>query len=129
MAATPPLTVACLCAAWCRTCDDYRSAFTEVARAHASARFVWIDIEEHSDVLGEDLDVENFPTVALLRGGAAALLRHPCCRMPPRSTAWSQPRGRDDAWSAGVPPATQAMAAALAHAEPAPAACLTGPPV
>lgn len=112
MAATPPLTVACLCAAWCRTCDDYRSAFTEVARAHPSARFVWIDIEEHSDVLGEDLDVENFPTVALLRGAElrffGTLLPHAATLDRMVAAALS-----DGAWSAGVPPATQAMAAAV----------------
>ena len=91
--ASPSLTVACLCAAWCRTCDDYQAAFAEVARAHAQARFVWIDIEEHSDVLGGDLDVENFPTLALLRGVNCASSA-PCCRMPPRWTAWSPRRGR-----------------------------------
>ncbi len=112
MAATPPLTVACLCAAWCRTCDEYRSAFTEVAREHASARFVWIDIEEHSDVLGEDLDVENFPTVALLRG---AELRFFGTLLPHAATLdrMAEAALSDGAWSASVPPATQAMAAAL----------------
>ena len=112
MAASPPLTVACLCAAWCRTCDDYQAAFAEVARAHAQARFVWIDIEEHSDVLGDDLDVENFPTLALLRGGElrffGPLLPHAATLDRMVTAAWS-----DEGWSAGVPPATQAMAAAL----------------
>jgi thioredoxin 1 len=112
MAATPPLTVACLCAAWCRTCDEYRSAFTEVARAHAQARFVWIDIEDHSDVLGEDLDVENFPTVALLRGAElrffGTLLPHAATLDRMVTAALS-----DGAWSAGVPPNIQALAADL----------------
>lgn len=112
MAATPSLTVACLCAAWCRTCDDYRSVFADVARAHGEARFVWIDIEEHSDVLGEDLDVENFPTVAMLRGADlrffGTLLPHAATltRMVAAALA-------DHAWNAGVPPATQALADGL----------------
>ena len=112
MAASPPLTVACLCAAWCRTCDDYRAAFTEVARARPQARFVWIDIEEHSDVLGDDLDVENFPTLALLRDGElrffGTLLPHAATLDRLVAAALS-----DGGWSAGVPPATQAMAAPL----------------
>jgi thioredoxin 1 len=68
MAAASPLLVACLCAAWCKTCDAYREAFGQVARRHADARFVWIDIEEHSDALGEAPDIDNFPTLAILQG-------------------------------------------------------------
>jgi thiol-disulfide isomerase/thioredoxin len=63
------LLVACLCAAWCRTCDDYRPAFEQVARAHPELRFAWIDIEDESDALGPvALDVENFPTVLVAHG-------------------------------------------------------------
>lgn len=112
MAAPPPLTVACLCAAWCRTCDDYRAAFTEVARGHPQARFVWIDIEEHSDVLGDDLDVENFPTLALLRDGElrffGTLLPHAATLDRMVAAALS-----DSGWGASVPPAAQALAAPL----------------
>jgi hypothetical protein len=34
--------------------------------------FVWIDIETHADRLGEDIDIENFPTVLIqpIAGGA-----------------------------------------------------------
>lgn len=65
----PALLIACLCADWCTTCQAYTATFAEVARDHADARFVWIDIEEHSDALGDAaLDIENFPTVLLLRG-------------------------------------------------------------
>lgn len=112
MAASPPLTVACLCAAWCRTCDGYQAVLAEVARAHAAVRFVWIDIEEHSDVLGEDLDVENFPTLALLRGTElrffGPLLPHAATlsRMVEAAVA-------DPAWRTPVPPAAQALSAAL----------------
>jgi len=60
--------VACLCAAWCRTCDEYRSVF-ETLRAEfgTRAKFVWVDIEDDEAVLGE-LDIEDFPTLALVRG-------------------------------------------------------------
>jgi thiol-disulfide isomerase/thioredoxin len=56
--------VACLCAAWCGTCDSYRATFEEVASRHPDKFFVWIDIEDHADVVG-DLDVENFPTLLI----------------------------------------------------------------
>jgi thiol-disulfide isomerase/thioredoxin len=65
---SPALLVACLCAGWCTACQAYGAVFTQVALGHPRARFVWVDIEEHSDVLGEAaLDIENFPTVMLLR--------------------------------------------------------------
>lgn len=56
--------VACLCAAWCGTCLSYRATFEEVASRHPDKLFVWIDIEDHADVVG-DLDVENFPTLLI----------------------------------------------------------------
>ncbi|AOJ23164.1 thioredoxin family protein [Burkholderia cenocepacia] len=58
------LLVACLCAEWCGTCRDYRSAFDQLADAHPDACFAWIDIETHADRL-DDLDVENFPTILI----------------------------------------------------------------
>ena len=58
--------VACLCAAWCGTCTTYRAVFEEVASRHPDKRFIWIDIEEQADVVG-DLDVENFPTLLIQR--------------------------------------------------------------
>lgn len=65
----PELLIACLCADWCTTCQAYEATFTAVARAHPEARFVWIDIEQHSDTLGDAaLDIESFPTLLLLRG-------------------------------------------------------------
>jgi thioredoxin 1 len=64
-------TVACLCAAWCGTCSSYRAAFDELAARHPDKTFVWIDIEDQADVVG-DLDVENFPTLLLQRGDTVA---------------------------------------------------------
>jgi thioredoxin-like negative regulator of GroEL len=63
--------VACLCAAWCGTCGSYRSAFEALAARHPDKTFVWIDIEDQAEVVG-DLDVENFPTLLLQKGDTVA---------------------------------------------------------
>lgn len=66
-----PLVVACLCAAWCRTCDDYRPVFDEVGRRFGDrVRLRWIDIEDEAALVG-DVDVDNFPTIAIVRGDQA----------------------------------------------------------
>lgn len=68
----PPLLVACLCAQWCRTCDAYRDTLLAVKAAiavghpAAATRFVWVDIEDESELVG-DLDIEDFPTLVLAR--------------------------------------------------------------
>lgn len=64
-------TVACLCAAWCGTCSTYRATFEDIARRHPDKQFVWIDIEDQADLVG-DLDVENFPTLLMQRGDTVA---------------------------------------------------------
>ena len=56
--------VACLCAAWCGTCKAYREPFAALSQRYPDACFVWIDIEDHPEALG-DLDVENFPTLLI----------------------------------------------------------------
>jgi len=67
--------VACLCADWCGSCREYRDTFEQVARARPAWRFVWIDIEDESDALAAfDLDIENFPTVLIARGGELRFL-------------------------------------------------------
>jgi thioredoxin 1 len=58
--------VACLCAAWCDTCRTYRAGFDELAARHPDKRFIWIDIEDEADVVG-DIEVENFPTLLIQR--------------------------------------------------------------
>ena len=65
----PSLLVACLCAAWCGACRDYRPVFDEQAQQFsAEADFIWVDIEDHDEVLGQ-LDIQDFPTLVVLRGG------------------------------------------------------------
>jgi thioredoxin reductase (NADPH) len=64
---TTPIIVA-LCAAWCDTCGQFRSSFENIARARPTMLFVWLDIEDDADICG-DIDVENFPTLAIYRCG------------------------------------------------------------
>jgi hypothetical protein len=61
-------TVACLCAAWCRTCDAVRPHFEARAAAQPHLAHRWIDIEDEADALG-DLDIETFPTLLVVRNG------------------------------------------------------------
>ena len=62
--------VACLCAAWCGSCRDYRPLFDQLAaQFDGQADFVWVDVEDEADRLG-DLDVENFPTLMIALGDA-----------------------------------------------------------
>jgi thioredoxin 1 len=63
------MIVVCLCAAWCDTCTEFRVAFDRIAGQRLDMRFVWLDIEDDSDICG-DIDVENFPTLAIYRGDA-----------------------------------------------------------
>jgi thioredoxin 1 len=63
--------VACLCAQWCGTCASYRAVFDELAARHPDMHFVWIDIEDQADVVG-DLDVDNFPTLLIQRHDVVA---------------------------------------------------------
>jgi thiol-disulfide isomerase/thioredoxin len=63
------LLLACLCAAWCRTCTDYQPVFDAVAAEFGAARVLplWVDIEDDEDALGE-VDVVDFPTLLIAHG-------------------------------------------------------------
>lgn len=63
--------VACLCAQWCGTCGTYRSVFEDLAQRHPGMHFVWIDIEDQADLVG-DLDVDNFPTLLIQKDNVVA---------------------------------------------------------
>ncbi|MFL6659047.1 MAG: thioredoxin family protein, partial [Massilia sp.] len=67
----PDWIVACLCAAWCGTCASYRASFETLAERHPDKHFVWIDIEDQAEVVG-DLDVDNFPTLLIQRHDVVA---------------------------------------------------------
>jgi hypothetical protein len=66
----PDWRVYCLCAAWCGVCGQWRADFERVAAAHPGHAFIWIDIEDEADVMG-DTDVETFPTLLVARGDEA----------------------------------------------------------
>jgi hypothetical protein len=58
--------VACLCAAWCRSCEAYRAVFEATRQtAGAGARWLWVDIGEHAQWFS-DLDIETFPTLLVV---------------------------------------------------------------
>ena len=61
------VVVVSFCAAWCDTCGEFRAAYERIAQARPRIAFVWLDIEDDADIAG-DIDVENFPTLAVYRG-------------------------------------------------------------
>jgi thiol-disulfide isomerase/thioredoxin len=66
---TPPhdeMLVACLCADWCGTCRDYQETFEQMQAQFPGARFVWIDVEDESELI-DPIEVENFPTLLITR--------------------------------------------------------------
>ncbi|HEX8009828.1 MAG TPA: thioredoxin family protein [Casimicrobiaceae bacterium] len=63
------LVAVVLCAAWCDTCTEFRAAFERIAGMRPEALCLWLDIEDDAAVCG-DIDVENFPTIAIYRGGS-----------------------------------------------------------
>lgn len=71
LAATPAEgAVICLCAAWCRVCDEFRPGFEQAGADRPALAFRWLDIEDEADALG-DVDVETFPTLVIgARDGA-----------------------------------------------------------
>ena len=75
-----PVVVACLCAQWCSNCRAYRATFDAIAREQAGVRFVWIDIEDESELVGS-IDVENLPTL-LIGAGQGPLFFGPITQQP-----------------------------------------------
>lgn len=65
--ADPPLVVIALCAAWCNTCAEFRSAFDSIATRRPEVVWVWMDVEDDAELCG-DIDVQNFPTIVAFRG-------------------------------------------------------------
>ncbi|MDP4590984.1 MAG: thioredoxin family protein [Burkholderiaceae bacterium] len=62
-----PLVV-CYCAAWCDTCTVYQQKLAALSDQLKDYVFVWVDIEDHPELLGDE-DVENFPTLLIDRAG------------------------------------------------------------
>lgn len=67
-AAPVKLFVACLCAQWCRTCDDYHPLLAQLAAEFPDAEFRWIDIEDEADLV-DPIEVDNFPTILIATNG------------------------------------------------------------
>ena len=61
--------VACLCAAWCDVCSNFQDSYTTLAAQHPEIQFVWIDIEDEAELIG-DTNIDNFPTLLIQRGSA-----------------------------------------------------------
>jgi thioredoxin 1 len=117
-ATVAPLLVACLCAQWCGTCRDYRVVFDALAvelrgQVGTAVRFVWVDIEDQADALG-DVDVEDFPTLLVARGDRV-LFFGPLTPQPPtlarlvRSALGGGLAAAGDARSAGLPARVRAL--------------------
>lgn len=66
--AAPEYSVVCICAEWCDLCVEYRPGFFELAAQFPAAAFGWLDTEDDADKVG-DLEIENFPTLLVKRGG------------------------------------------------------------
>ena len=62
--ASPQLFIACLCAQWCGTCNDYAPLFNQLQKDYPHAQFSWIDIEDEADLV-DPIEVENFPTILI----------------------------------------------------------------
>jgi thioredoxin 1 len=62
------LVIACLCAQWCRTCDDYLPLFQGLRATFPDAQLHWIDIEDDADLV-EPIEVDNFPTLLIASHG------------------------------------------------------------
>ena len=64
--------LACLCAAWCDTCEAYRATFAALAAAHPGVQCRWVDIEDHADALdalpGGAPEIENLARLLLADG-------------------------------------------------------------
>jgi thioredoxin reductase (NADPH) len=74
--------VAVFCAAWCDTCTEFRATVERIAAVRPETLFLWLDIEDDVELCGE-LDVDNFPTLAIYRGDA---LLHYGVSLPQEST-------------------------------------------
>jgi thioredoxin reductase (NADPH) len=110
-----PLLVVGLCAAWCNTCGAFEAAFTALAARHDDATFAWLDIEDDADIAG-DIDVENFPTIAVFRDARLVLFGTSL----PHAAVVSRLLDSLDATSrtVDVAPAVAALAERLARLDP-----------
>jgi thioredoxin 1 len=124
------IDIACLCAAWCRLCDDYAPVFAkvldEIEQAGVALRRHWIDIEDEADLVG-DFDVDTFPTLVVVGPDGVVRFAGPLTPEPATLRRVLRASLADAAagarWPA-VPPQVQAFAVRLrARAGSAEASC------
>lgn len=51
-----------LCASWCNNCADWRRTVSLLAEKYREFCFVWLDIDEHADMVAE-VDLETLPVL------------------------------------------------------------------
>src|SRR5690606_15008701 len=56
---------------WCDVCSQYRPGFESLAAEFPDVQFVWADVEDQADLIG-DIDIDNFPTLLIQRGDDVA---------------------------------------------------------
>ncbi|MFV0548393.1 MAG: thioredoxin domain-containing protein [Limnobaculum xujianqingii] len=50
--------IAGLCASWCENCESWQIVFSSLSDKYPDYCFVWLDIEDHPDMVAEvDLDI------------------------------------------------------------------------
>ena len=105
----PTLLVACLCAAWCRVCEDYHQVFARLREQRPDWRFIWVDIEDDAELVDE-LEVETFPTLLVGRGRELLFLGP---LAPQLATAQRLLAGLEQAPATAASPAAQALLSRL----------------
>jgi len=68
LSAPDDLLVACLCAQWCGVCRSYAGQFAQVQARFPQVRFVWIDVEDQSELV-DPIEVDTFPTLLIAAAG------------------------------------------------------------
>lgn len=66
--------VACLCTERCHKCADWWGDFRKLAKTFPTACFVWLDVDEHPDMVADIPDVTAFPFL-LVRTDCVCLMR------------------------------------------------------
>lgn len=102
------VVVACYCAAWCDTCRAYQPDFETLATRWPDHTFIWIDIEDHPGLLGDD-DVDDFPTILIQTGNGNAFFGEQLPHITHLDRLIQSVQGRQHAVVAGPPSLRDAL--------------------
>ena len=69
----PQWSVACLCAAWCGVCEQYRPTFEALKARFPHWQLEWVDVEDEAAVM-EEVDIETFPTLLIAQGSQVVFM-------------------------------------------------------